>query len=80
MNKLTIVVLSLLMVLTGNTYAQHDKFDVKCYSNNALILDKSYDDIRQLDGLLVLKDGRKITFTNGNCVIEYVKPIHKRKK
>ena len=74
MRILTIVAL---VLLSSAAYA--NKFDVKCYSNNALIYSKSVDDVKQLEGILVLKDGKKTIFTNGNCVIEYVKPIRKKK-
>lgn len=72
--RILLVVTLLLVSIT----AQAKKYDVKCYSNNALILSKEVDDVSQLDGLLILKDGTHITFTNGNCVIEYVKPIYKK--
>lgn len=66
--------MTLMLIFTS---AQATKYDVKCYSNNALIYSKTVDHISQLDGLIVMKNGNQVTFTNGNCVIEYEIPKKK---
>ena len=67
-------------LLLVSTCAFAKNFDVKCYSAGTLIYSKVVQDVSEIDGLLVVKDGNHIVFTNGNCVMEYVKPIYHKKK
>lgn len=77
MSKLILSLISL-MLLSNSSYAK--RYDVKCYSADKLIFSQVVDDVRELDGLLVLKNNNHITFTNGDCVIEYLIPVHDKKK
>lgn len=66
-----------LLLVSSCAFAKN--FDVKCYSNGTLIYSKVVEDVSEIDGLLVLKDEGRIIFTNGNCVMQYIKPIHHKK-